>query len=187
MDQMSSFASAGSSAVEPGTAEEVEVDPLRIRPPLHRLDRRFILWRTLNTFFWAVGVIGAFLTLYLIFDSIREWMGPLIWVGSALFAINILFMPTYRYLVHRWETSDRAVYTLTGWVTREWRVIPISRIQSIDTVQGPLERALNLATIRVKTASGQGGVTIEGLNSDIATETVRHLNGITQKTPGDAT
>jgi hypothetical protein len=54
-------------------------------------------------------------------------------------------------------------------------------------VQGPLERTLKLATIKVKTASGQGGVTIEGLNADIAMETVRHLNWITQETAGDAT
>jgi len=199
MDQMSSFTSAGSPEVEPETPEvepEAPVvesgspasdDPLRIRAPLYRLDRRFILWRTLNTSLWAVGVIGTLIGFYWYFESIREWMGPVIWIMAAIFLVNLLVMPTYRYLVHRWETTDRAVYTLTGWVTREWRIIPISRIQSIDTVQGPLERKLNLATIKVTTASRQGGVSIEGLNSDVATETVRRLNEITQQTRGDAT
>jgi membrane protein YdbS with pleckstrin-like domain len=161
--------------------------PLRIRSPRNRLSPRFILWRTLNTFFWAVGVIGAFVAPYLWFQSARTWLGPFVWFLVAVFAVNLVFMPTYRYWVHRWETSDQAVYTLTGWVSREWRLIPISRIQSIDTVQGPLEQLLGLATIKVTTAAGRGGVAIEGLDVEIAKDAAARLNEITQITPGDAT
>lgn len=190
MDEISTCASADSPDVEPDAPEPdapEEVDPLRIRSPRHRLDRKFILWRTLNSFFWAIGAIGAFVLPYALFPAVRAWFGPIIWIISAFFLVNLVVMPTYRYLVHRWETTDQAVYTLSGWITREWRIVPISRIQSIDTVQGPLERALNLATIKVTTASGMGGVTIEGLDADVAREAVRHLKEITQDTPGDAT
>jgi len=146
-----------------------------------------VVWRTLNTFFWAFGVIGAFAVPYLIWSSTRTWLGPVMWFLGAVFAVNIVFMPTYRFYVHRWETTERAVYTLHGWVSREWRIVPVSRIQSIDTVQGPLEQALRLATIRVKTAAGRGGVEIEGLDVDVARAAVDRLNDITQDTPGDAT
>jgi membrane protein YdbS with pleckstrin-like domain len=185
MDQMSSFAPATSPDAEPAAPQGA--DPLRIRPPRHRLDKRFILWRTLNTFCWAVGVIGAALVPYVLFESIRTWLEPIIWIVSAIFVVNLLFMPTYRYLVHRWETTDQAVYALSGWIVREWRIVPISRIQSIDIVQGPLEQLLHLATIKVTTASGEGGVTIEGLDAETAREVVRQLNEITLGTPGDAT
>lgn len=162
-------------------------ESLRIRPPRYRLSPRFVLWRTLNTFFWAVGIIGTLLLLYAFFGSVRTWLGPIIWCLAAIFVINVLFMPTYRYFVHRWETTDQAVYSLSGWISREWRVVPISRIQSIDTVQGPLEQALGLATIKVRTASHQGEVKIEGVDAETAREAVRRLNEITQVTPGDAT
>jgi membrane protein YdbS with pleckstrin-like domain len=160
---------------------------LRIRSPRNRLSPRFILWRTLNTFFWAVGVIGTFIVPYVLFESARTWLGPFVWFLVVVFGINVVFMPPYRYWVHRWETTDQAVYTLTGWVSREWRIVPISRIQSIDTVQGPLEQLLGLATIKVTTAAGRGGVAIEGLDAEIAKEAAGRLNEITQFTPGDAT
>jgi membrane protein YdbS with pleckstrin-like domain len=166
---------------------DVSTETLRIRPPRHRLSPRFILWRTLNTFFWAVGVLGTLTVLYAWFDGIRTWLGPVTLFLAVVFAINVVFMPTYRYLVHRWETTDLAVYTLTGWVSREWRVIPISRIQSIDTIQGPMEQLLRLATVKVVTASREGKVTIEGIDAEAARQAVERLNEITQLTPGDAT
>jgi membrane protein YdbS with pleckstrin-like domain len=109
------------------------------------------------------------------------------WGVAGIFAANLLFMPTYRYFVHRWETTDEAVYSLSGWITREWRIVPVSRIQSIDTVQGPIEQLLGLSTIKVTTASHEGHVKIEGLETPIAEEAVRRLNEIAQATPGDAT
>ncbi|CCH33142.1 PH domain-containing protein [Actinosynnema sp. NPDC047251] len=155
--------------------------------PRHRVDRRFILWRTLNALFWGLGVVGVLVTLYALFDSIRTWLLPIILVVGAIYLVNLAVMPTWRYLVHRWETSDEAVYVLQGWLTREWRIIPISRIQRIDTERGPLQQVLGLATVKVVTASSEGGITIEGLDVRVAEDTVRHLNKITQATPGDAT
>ena len=64
----------------------------------------------------------------------------MIWFLVVVFAVNVVFMPTYRYWVHRWETTDQAVYTLTGWLSREWRIVPISRIQTIDTQRSALQR-----------------------------------------------
>ncbi|MBB5958546.1 hypothetical protein FHS29_005154 [Saccharothrix tamanrassetensis] len=158
-----------------------------IHPPRHRVDRRFILWRTLNTFFWALGVLGVLVTLYVLFENIRTWLLPITLIIGAVYLVNLAVMPTWRYLVHRWETSDEAVYVLQGWLTREWRIIPISRIQRIDTERGPLQQMLGLATVKVVTASSEGGITIEGLDVEVAEKTVRHLNEITQATPGDAT
>ncbi|MET0234369.1 MAG: PH domain-containing protein [Kibdelosporangium sp.] len=185
MDQTSLSTSDSTVAAEQPAPRSAE--SFRIRSPRNRLNPRFILWRTLNTLFWAIGVIGVLVTLYAIFPSIRTWLGPITWFFAGVFLVNLLFMPTYRYWVHRWETTDQMVYALSGWISREWRIVPISRIQSIDTLQGPLERALRLATIKVSTASGEGSVKIEGLDTEVAKDAVRHLNEITQITPGDAT
>jgi putative membrane protein len=45
-----------------------------------------------------------------------------------------------------------------GRVTRELSVVPYARIQSVRVVQGPLQRALRLATVYADTAGGRAGV-----------------------------
>ncbi|MGC7102067.1 PH domain-containing protein [Amycolatopsis lurida] len=174
-------------ADSPPPTTTTEPEALEVRPPSRRLDRRFILWRTLNALSWATGVVGGAALLYALVPGVRPWLQPVLVILAAVYGVNIAIMPTLRYLIHRWETTDQAVYSLHGWLTREWRIVPISRIQSIDTVKGPLQQLLGLATIKVTTASREGGVTIEGLDSAVAEESVRRLNEIAQVTPGDAT
>src|SRR5690349_14932152 len=126
---------------------------LRLRPPRHRLDRRFIAWRTLQTLCWAIGVLGVLGAVYAYAERTRPWIGPVLLVTGALYVVNIAVMPTWRYLVHRWEATDDAVYALEGWLTRKWQIVPVSRIQTIDTEIGPIQRSLGLATVTITTAS----------------------------------
>jgi membrane protein YdbS with pleckstrin-like domain len=70
--------------------------------------------------------------------------------------------------VHRWEVTDQVVYTQVGWLTRTWRIVPIARIQTVDTTRGPLQQLLGLATIIVRTASHAGSTDIEHLDAATA-------------------
>ncbi len=161
--------------------------PLRLRPPRHRLDRRFIAWRTLQAGCWAVGVLGTLGAVYGYVDAVRPWLGPVLLVAGLIYAVNITVMPTWRYRVHRWEATDDAVYALQGWLTSKWQIVPISRIQTIDTEIGLIQRYLGLATITVTTASAEGKITIEGLDVRVAEETVDRLRDVAAATKGDAT
>lgn len=165
----------------------IDVTGLTIRPPRLRVDRRFVLWRTLQALFWAVGVLGGLGTLYGLVAGSRPWVGPVLVVAGVVYLVNLTVMPTARYRVHRWETTDDAVYALQGWITRKWQIVPVSRIQSIDVEAGPLQQLLGIATITVVTASGDGSITIEGLTAEVAHDAVRRLKDVTAATPGDAT
>ena len=77
--------------------------------------------------------------------------------------VAVVIEPLWRYRVHRWEVTEDAVYTLEGWLTRTWRIVPISRIQTVDTTRGPLQQLLGLTSIRVRTASHAGSTSIEQL------------------------
>lgn len=158
-----------------------------IRPPRHRVDRRFVPWRTLQTVCWAAGVLGALGALRGFAEVTRPWVDPVLLILGVLYAVNIVAMPGLRYLVHRWETTEDAVYVLQGWLTKKWQVVPISRIQSIDTEAGPLQQLFGLATVTVTTASSEGKVTIEGLDRRTASEVVDRLRQVTAASPGDAT
>ncbi|XVU26890.1 PH domain-containing protein [Actinoplanes sp. CA-054009] len=151
------------------------------------MDRRFVLWRTLQALFWGVGVLGVLGAVFWVIEGSRGWLGPVLVGLGVIYAVNVVVMPGWRYRVHRWETTDDAVYALEGWLTKKWQIVPLSRIQSIDTEAGPLQRMLGIATIKVTTASSEGRISIEGLDVEVARETVDRLREVTAATPGDAT
>lgn len=160
---------------------------LRLRPPRHRVERRAITWWTLQaitlvTFFAAVFAVCAVLI-----EPARNWLLLGLILDVVLGVPYILVMPQWRYRVHRWETTDDAVYTASGWVHQEWRVAPMSRIQTVDTRRGPLQQLFRLSSVTVTTASAAGPLTIAGLDRKIAEELVENLTATTQATPGDAT
>ena len=103
---------------------------------------------------------------------------PLLYVGV---------MPPWRYRVHRWEATPLAVYTQTGWVRRERRIAPLSRVQTVDTEQGAIARLFKLAKVTVTTASAAGPLVIDGLDADVAARLVEQLTAAAAAERGDAT
>jgi len=96
-------------------------------------------------------------------------------------------MPRWRYRVHRWEVTDTAVYTQSGWLTQERRIAPISRVQTVDIERGPLEQLFRLANVTVTTASAAGPLRIQGLDGTVADGLVAQLTEVTSRSEGDAT
>ena len=90
------------------------------------------------------------------------YAGYPLWVLA--WAAYVLVVPSWRFLVHRWEVTDTAVYTQTGWWVRERRIAPMSRIQTVDHVEGAIARLFGLATVTATTASAAGALEIVGLD-----------------------
>lgn len=97
------------------------------------------------------------------------------WLTVAATALSVLTVPYWRYRVHRWEVSSDVVYLRAGWVTRQWLLVPVSRIQTVDTQQNWLERLLRLATLRISTASHEGSSELSGLPLPTATALAAEL------------
>lgn len=110
-------------------------------------------------------------------------------VGVAILvaAAYVVVVPEWRYLVHRWEVTETAVYTQRGWWARERRIAPMSRVQTVDLAQGALARAFGLATVTVTTASAAGPLRIDGLDRDVALGLVAELTAKADLVEGDAT
>jgi membrane protein YdbS with pleckstrin-like domain len=113
------------------------------------------------------------------------WWVWLLWV--LVLAAYVAVVPSWRYLVHRWEVTDTAVYTQTGWWARERRIAPMSRIQTVDHVEGAIARLFGLATVTVTTASAAGALEISGLDKDVARRLVDELTVKADAVEGDAT
>jgi uncharacterized protein len=163
----------------------VPLAELPLRPPAHQADRRVVTWWRLRAAGGAVVPVAAAAVLLSLTGA--AWAVALLVATLAAGAAYVAVVPPWLYRISRWEVTDRAVYTLHGWLVREWRIAPISRVQTVDTERGPLQQLLGLATVTVTTASARGAVRIRGLREAHAAELARVLTETTQATPGDAT
>jgi membrane protein YdbS with pleckstrin-like domain len=139
---------------------------------------------------WLVTALveSAVLLVVLVVTNVVGWVP---WWVTALVAVVVLtwsvVVPRWRYLVHRWEATDSAVYTQTGWWARERRIAPMSRIQTVDLAEGAVARLFGLATVTVTTASAAGALEIAGLDVAVARALVADLTVRADAVEGDAT
>ncbi|MFE7799839.1 PH domain-containing protein [Nocardia sp. NPDC057440] len=148
--------------------------------------RAKLLWTLQAAMAWIVPMVA--LIIWALVDSGHRAAQLAVFAVAAVLALfSIAVVPLWRYAVHRWEVTDEAVYTRVGWLTQESRVAPISRVQTVDTERGPLERLLGLATVTVTTASSAGAVQISALDLPVAEQTVTRLAEIAALHRGDAT
>jgi len=124
---------------------------------------------------WAVeGAVGTLVLALLVtglevFLPLPTWLAvllPVLVVVEGVVAVGV--RPRLRYRVHRWEVTAEAVYTRTGWLSRTWTLVPVSRIQTVDVTRGALQQLFGVASVAVLTASSQGTVRIPHLDADVA-------------------
>jgi len=160
--------------------------PPALREPSQRVSPRARLMWTVEAL--AQAVVLAIVPVVLVGPvdvlDIPWWAWVLL---GLVLAAYVAVVPRWRYLVHRWEVTDTAVYTQTGWWTRERRIAPMSRIQTVDHVEGALSRLFGLATVTVTTASAAGALAIAGLDKDVARRLVDELTIKADAVEGDAT
>ncbi len=94
---------------------------------------------------------------------------------EAFFAI--LFIPAaltalFRFLTFRYRFGAEELVVRQGLISTNERHIPYRRIQSIDLVQNPIQRALGVADVRVQTASGEE---VEAVFRVLAVEAVEEM------------
>jgi len=166
--------------------------PGPVRDPAWSLSRSAIgLWTAqgvLGTVLYGLAV-GAF---FLVVPGDAGWAVTwLRWAAPAALLVYAVILigvaPRLRYRVHRWEVTADAVYTLTGWLTRTWTLVPVSRIQTVDVTRGVVQQAFGLATVAVLTASSQGTVRIPHLPADVAARVAEDLTRRADQVRDEAT
>jgi membrane protein YdbS with pleckstrin-like domain len=143
---------------------------------------------------WAIGaaipwtLIAVAQVVWFVLDGRLGWLHAAAAAVTALGVVTfVVVAPVWRYRVHRWEIGPQAVYTRSGWLVQERRIAPISRVQTVDTHRGPLDRLFGLADVTVTTASSAGAVRIVALDSDVADTLAAQLTDIAAIGDRDAT
>ncbi|TFV74993.1 hypothetical protein E4P39_12105 [Blastococcus sp. CT_GayMR19] len=144
-----------------------------VRDPAWQVSRGAIgLWVTEGIIGAIVLALGTAAFLWFVPASVGgpvpflRWAVPILVVVDAVVSIGL--RPRLRYRVHRWEVTDEAVYTLTGWLSRTWTLVPISRIQTVDVTRGVMQQVFGLASVAVLTASSEGTVRVPHLEAGVA-------------------
>jgi membrane protein YdbS with pleckstrin-like domain len=86
----------------------------------------------------------------------RGWFTALAWAAVALVAVAALAVaPELRWRRWRWDVGEDDVEIRSGTLTVTHTIVPLRRVQHVDTRQGVLEQALGLATVALHTAAGE--------------------------------
>lgn len=94
-------------------------------------------------------------------------MGPALLI--ALFIV--LRIPAARYGARGYQISRDRLRVVRGIMWHSDTVVPFGRVQHIDVDQGPIERALSIATLTLHTAgSHNASVRLPGLGHELAVE-----------------
>jgi membrane protein YdbS with pleckstrin-like domain len=133
-------------------------------------------WRIRGALSMTVLLVALLVTgpLALVFGL--WWLAlPVVAVGLVWLAV-MLALTRRRYERLTFRADDELLVLHSGVVFHQQQVIPISRMQHIDTEQGPLERMLGLTRLAVFTSGGSGAtVRIPGLSPERAAELREHL------------
>lgn len=104
-----------------------------------------------NLFFFAIPVVYASVFG---FDNFHFW----IVTGSAVLILiywffSILLIPYLSWKHWRYSVDEKEIDLKRGILVKTRTLIPLSRVQHVDTRQGPLLRWYNLASVTISTAA----------------------------------
>ncbi|MGB3634320.1 MAG: PH domain-containing protein [Rubrobacteraceae bacterium] len=151
--------------------------------PAERLDPRAKkLWRISNALWNApllilAGAVGWFLVWRLDF-SILIGVLPLLTM-TVFYGLVVGVLPPLRWRRWRYEIREEEVDLQRGiiWVSRT--LVPLARIQHVDTQNGPLQRWFGLSTVIFYTAAGSNH--IPELAAPVAAEVRDRISELTRE------
>jgi membrane protein YdbS with pleckstrin-like domain len=104
---------------------------------------------------WLGGGVVAGLILAGASDALPDgWSGPL-WILFALvLAVGVVVVPELRWRRWRWDVREGEIDLQRGVLVLRRTLIPMVRVQHVETERGVIGQALNLATVKIHTAAG---------------------------------
>jgi membrane protein YdbS with pleckstrin-like domain len=102
------------------------------------------------------GLLAGAVVLAPVAAMSAELPGGAVWTLLPLLVLVVAagLVPELRWARWRYEVRDREIDLRHGTVRITRTLVPMLRVQHVDTTRGPLEQLLGLATVVVHTAAG---------------------------------
>jgi len=138
--------------------------------PTRKLDKRITrVWRlsaTINVLFWSLLLLLPLLitaTALSSFGSEERTAALILSIVTITFAalavvafiVFVGIVPKIRWIQWSFEVYDQEIDIHKGIFWKKRIIIPLIRVQNVDTRQGPIMRANGLASFTVATAAGE--------------------------------
>jgi uncharacterized protein len=141
------------------------------KPPINMISRDAIkAWQITAILYeaivWVVTIVGV--VLHFVIDF------PL-WIVAIVFAVSVVstyitafLIPKLRWKRWRYEVFEQEIYIQHGILVVSRTLIPMIRVQHVETKQGPILKKYGLASVSISTAATTHE--IPALSNEIASE-----------------
>ncbi|WP_438347943.1 PH domain-containing protein [Paenibacillus sp. FA6] len=144
----------------------------QIPGPESRLSKdAVIVWRISETITYVISFIVLGLLFYLDYlFSWKDWIGWIL-IGIAILVVlasvwSIFIKPLLRYKNWRYDVDEEFLQLKSGALVEKHELVPMTKIQSVATNQGPLFRKYGLYSISIETMGSSH--TIPALPEEVA-------------------
>ncbi|MGN7479628.1 PH domain-containing protein [Solibacillus silvestris] len=103
-------------------------------------------------------ILLALVAAGVIFLTIKfDWPDWIMWIGVALVVLSVIFsivvFPSVRWRIWRYEVREQEIEIQSGLFVVKRTLIPMVRVQHVDTEQGPILKKYTLANISISSAA----------------------------------
>jgi uncharacterized protein len=109
------------------------------------------VWRGEQALVWGVALVIGFFASGPLDGALAVLARVIPAVGLV---VGTALVPELRWRRWRWEVRPEAIDIRHGTLTIHRTLVPMLRVQHVDTTRDLVEQALHLATVRVHTAAG---------------------------------
>jgi membrane protein YdbS with pleckstrin-like domain len=104
---------------------------------------------------WVAGCLAALFAAAVASGAISGGWELALWVAPALALVaGVPVVPELRWRRWRWEVREHEIDLRRGVLRERKTLIPMERVQHVETTRGVIEQILDLATVRIHTAAG---------------------------------
>ncbi|MBA3380000.1 MAG: PH domain-containing protein [Chloroflexia bacterium] len=144
----------------------------RLLPPKEHLDPRArTMWyvsESIQCAIWVV-MVAVVAGVLLRFTEITPWW---VWLAAGVIIVGNIaetaITPAWKYRYWRYEIREDEVDLQHGFVVKTRQLVPMTRIQHVDTRRSPLQQRFGLSSVVFFTAAGS--MEIPALSQEIAAD-----------------
>jgi uncharacterized protein len=126
------------------------------KPPIHTISHDAIkAWRITAVLYeailWIITIVGLVLHFIVDFPLWIVWILTGLSIASTYFFVFLF--PRLRWKRWRYEVFEQEIYIQHGILVVSRTLIPMIRVQHVETEQGPILKKFDLASVSISTAA----------------------------------